>query len=112
MKKRVGLLFLSIVLCLTVLPIGVFAATPEVSAPAVLHESIPGDSEDPSVVEEPEVTYPNGFNKVDGVWKYYKDNKFLMLHHFKKKSQKPPPVEIEKAKRELEDYIRRHKNNE
>ena len=46
------------------------------------------------------------------LYAYYKDNKFLMLHHFKKKSQKTPPGEIEKAKRELEDYIRRHKNNE
>ena len=46
------------------------------------------------------------------LYAYYKDNKFLLLHHFKKKSQKTPPREIEKAKRELEDYKRRHKDNE
>ena len=46
------------------------------------------------------------------LYAYYKDNKFLLLHHFKKKSQKTPPGEIVKAKRELEDYKRRHKNNE
>ena len=46
------------------------------------------------------------------LYAYYKDNKFLLLHHFKKKTQKTPPSEIEKAKRELEDYKRRHKNDE
>ncbi|MCR5031879.1 MAG: type II toxin-antitoxin system RelE/ParE family toxin [Lachnospiraceae bacterium] len=30
-----------------------------------------------------------------------------MLHHFKKKTQKTPSREIEKAKRELDDYMRR-----
>ncbi len=42
------------------------------------------------------------------LYAYYKDNKFLMLHHFKKKSQKTPRGEVDKAKRELEDYKRRH----
>ena len=46
------------------------------------------------------------------LYAYYKDNKFLLLHHFKKKSQKTPPREIEKAKRELEDYKRRYRDNE
>ncbi len=46
------------------------------------------------------------------LYAYFKDNKFLLLHHFVKKSQKTPPREIEKAKRELEDYKRRHRDNE
>lgn len=32
---------------------------------------------------------------------------FVLLHHFKKKTQKTPRREIEKAKRELEDFIER-----
>ncbi len=43
------------------------------------------------------------------LYAFYKDDTFILLHHFKKKSQKTPPGEIEKAKRELEDYKRRHK---
>lgn len=42
------------------------------------------------------------------LYAYYKDNKFLLLHHFAKKSQKTPKREIEQAIRELEDWIRRH----
>lgn len=38
---------------------------------------------------------------------FYKDDTFILLHHFIKKSQKTPRSEIEKAKREYEDYIRR-----
>ena len=41
------------------------------------------------------------------LYAYYKDNCFLLLHQFKKKTQKTPRREIEKAKRELEDYRRR-----
>ena len=33
---------------------------------------------------------------------------FVMLHHFRKTTQKTPRREIEKAKRERDDYIRRH----
>ena len=33
---------------------------------------------------------------------------FVLLHHFQKKTQKTPAAEIEKAKRELEDYKRRY----
>ena len=36
---------------------------------------------------------------------------FVMLHYFRKKTQKTPAAEIEQAKRERDDYIRRHKNN-
>ena len=36
------------------------------------------------------------------------DNKFVLLHIFLKKTQKTPVSEIEKAERELEDFIRRY----
>ena len=42
------------------------------------------------------------------LYAYYKDNKFLLLHHFVKKTQKVPKREIEQAVRELEDWKRRH----
>lgn len=42
------------------------------------------------------------------LYAYYKDNIFVMLHHFVKKSQKTPAKEIEKAKREYNEYLRRH----
>ena len=46
------------------------------------------------------------------LYAYYKNNTFLLLHHFKKQSQKTPPREIEKAKKELRDYMRRYNANE
>ena len=46
------------------------------------------------------------------LYAYYKDNTFLLLHHFKKQSQKTPPREIEKAKKDLKDYMRRYNTNE
>jgi len=42
------------------------------------------------------------------LYAYYKDNTFVLLHHFIKKSNKTPLREIEKAKREIYDYRRRH----
>ena len=39
---------------------------------------------------------------------YYKDNKFVLLHHFIKKTQKTPPKEIEKAKSNLKNFIERN----
>lgn len=39
---------------------------------------------------------------------YYKDNKFLLLHHFVKKTRKTPKREIETAKRKLKDYMERN----
>jgi phage-related protein len=39
---------------------------------------------------------------------YWKDNKFVLLHHFIKKSQKTPPGEIEQARAKLKDFIERH----
>ena len=41
---------------------------------------------------------------------YYKNNTFILLHHFEKKTQKTPKQEIEKAIREYMDYKRRHEN--
>ncbi|MBQ9016141.1 MAG: type II toxin-antitoxin system RelE/ParE family toxin [Firmicutes bacterium] len=38
---------------------------------------------------------------------YYKNDTFVLLHHFRKKSQKTPRREIEKAKAERDDYISR-----
>ena len=37
--------------------------------------------------------------------------KYILLHQFVKKTQKTPKREIEKAKRELEDYLERTKEN-
>lgn len=41
------------------------------------------------------------------LYAYYKDNRFIMLHHFIKKTQKTPKREIERAKRNLKDYLER-----
>lgn len=38
----------------------------------------------------------------------YKANKFILLHHFMKKTQKTPKREIEKAIRNLKDFIERN----
>ena len=38
---------------------------------------------------------------------YYKDNLFILLHHFTKKTNKTPPRELDQAKRNLADYIER-----
>jgi phage-related protein len=43
------------------------------------------------------------------LYAYYDADTFLLLHHFVKKTQKTPAREIEKAKREIEDYKRRHR---
>ena len=39
---------------------------------------------------------------------YWKDNKFVLLHHFIKKTRKTPPLEIEQARAKLKDFIERH----
>ncbi len=39
---------------------------------------------------------------------YFKDNTFVLLHAFRKKSQKTPTREIEKAKSERDDWISRN----
>ena len=38
---------------------------------------------------------------------FFKDNTFVLLHHFRKKTQKTPRREIEKAKAERDDWISR-----
>lgn len=39
------------------------------------------------------------------LYAYQKDNKFIILHHFIKKTQKMPKHEIEQAKKNLKDYL-------
>jgi len=46
-----------------------------------------------------------GSNRV--LFFYYKDNTYVLLHHFRKKTQKTPRREIEKAKAERDDWILR-----
>ena len=59
----------------------------------------------------------------DGIWElrpgnnrvfyfFFQDNTFVLLHQFRKKTQKTPKREIEKAKRERDDYLFRKENNE
>ena len=38
---------------------------------------------------------------------YWKDNTFVILHHFMKKTQKTPQLEIKQAKRNLKDFLGR-----
>ncbi len=46
------------------------------------------------------------------LYAYYSDDCFLLLHHFRKKTQKTPRREIDKAKKELADYKRRFGKHE
>lgn len=46
-----------------------------------------------------------GNNRV--LYFFFKENMFVLLHHFMKKTNKTPRREIEKAKRERDDYLRR-----
>ena len=39
---------------------------------------------------------------------YWKDNRFILLHHFIKKTNKTPPKEIEQARRNMEDFKERN----
>lgn len=39
---------------------------------------------------------------------YWKDNKFVLVHHYMKKSQKTPKKEIDKALRNIKDWIERN----
>lgn len=41
---------------------------------------------------------------------YWKDNKFVLLHHFIKKTQKTPPREIAKAQNNLKDFKERNED--
>ncbi len=44
------------------------------------------------------------------LYAFYEEKTFVLLHHFVKKTQKTPKREIEKAKREIEDYNSRKRN--
>ena len=55
---------------------------------------------------------------VDDIWElrpmndrffyaYWKDNTFVILHHFVKKTKKTPTQEIDQAKRNLKDFLER-----
>ena len=39
---------------------------------------------------------------------YWRDNKFVLLHHFVKRTKKTSPREIEMARSKLKDYLERH----
>ena len=43
---------------------------------------------------------------------YWRDNKFILLHHLIKKSQKTPPKEIEKATQNMKDFLERKNQND
>ena len=58
----------------------------------------------------------------DGIWElrpgnnrvfyfFYENNTFVLLHQFRKKSQKTPKREIEKAKSERIDYFSRKEHD-
>lgn len=46
-----------------------------------------------------------GNNRV--LYFYHKDDTYVLLHHFRKKTQKTPRREIEQAKAERDDYLTR-----
>jgi phage-related protein len=43
---------------------------------------------------------------------YWKDDTFILLHHFIKKTQKTPSSEIERAKNNLKDFLERKTEDE
>ena len=43
---------------------------------------------------------------------FFKNKTFVLLHMFKKKTQKTPKQEIEKAEKEMKDYLSRFGRNE
>lgn len=46
------------------------------------------------------------------LYAYYKNKKFIILHHFVKKTQKIPKRELKQAKKNLKDYLERNKSND
>ena len=42
---------------------------------------------------------------------YWKDNRFVLLHHFIKKTQKTPAKEIQQAKLKLKDFLERSRES-
>ena len=72
------------------------------------------------LLQENGTRLPNNITKhlVEDIWElrpgnnrvlyfYHKEDTFVLLHHFRKKTQKTPMSELEKAKREINDYIAR-----
>lgn len=51
-----------------------------------------------------------GINRV--FYFYYKNNTFVLLHHFRKKTQKTPRKEITIAIKRQKDYLERNNKNE
>lgn len=47
-----------------------------------------------------------GYNRI--LYFFHKDNQFIILHMFRKKTNKTPKSEIEKAKKEIKDYLSRN----
>jgi phage-related protein len=43
---------------------------------------------------------------------YWKDNQFVFLHYYHKKTNKTPPNELDQAKRNLKSFIERNGNND
>lgn len=41
------------------------------------------------------------------LYAYFKENRFVILHHFVKKTKKTPKKEIERAKKNLYDFLER-----
>jgi len=39
---------------------------------------------------------------------YWKDNNFVLLHHFIKETREAPPREIEQARTKMKDFFERH----
>ena len=73
--------------------------------------------------EGPKAREPYAKHVDDGIWELrpindrilyaaWDGNSFILLHHFAKKTQKTPPCEIKQAKRNLNDYRERSKDNE
>lgn len=46
-------------------------------------------------------------NNSNSIFYYFRDNTFILLHHFLKKTKKTPRREIEQAKRNLADHLER-----
>ena len=46
------------------------------------------------------------------LYAYFEDDTFVLLHHFEKKTQKTPKGEIDKAKREIEDYRKQKRGDQ
>lgn len=46
------------------------------------------------------------------LYAYYENRKYIILHHFVKKTKKTPKRELEHAKRKLKDWMERKKKND